>query len=183
MIRNRSALEALPAMASPMPSADKMIIPASSIAASMMAGTFAFLTAKMYRYWASKLTYSSPASRRASRQVAEAMSVLPGGRSRPASLRMLVMKVRVWAPSLCSMANRPGPRGMLLSLTSGFLSGSCWREGPWLAVVPAPDAVGLAPLDAGGQARQPVCAAGADGLGVGDGLREAREPELGIVAG
>ena len=47
MIRNRSALEALPRMASPMPSAERMIMPASSIAASIMAGIRAFLTAKM----------------------------------------------------------------------------------------------------------------------------------------
>jgi hypothetical protein len=52
MIRNRSVLEALPRMASPMPSADKMIMPASSMAASIMAGACAFLTAKMYWYWA-----------------------------------------------------------------------------------------------------------------------------------
>ena len=72
----------------------------------------------------------------ASSQVAAAMSMLPGGRSRPASLRTLVMNVLGSVPSLRSMANRPGPREILVSLTGGFLSGSCWQVGPWLAVVP-----------------------------------------------
>jgi hypothetical protein len=136
MIRNRSVLDALPRIASPIPSADRMIMPASSIVASIIAGTFAFLTAKMYRYWASKETYKRPASSIASSQVAAAMSMLPGSRSLPASLRILVMSLRVSPPSLLSIAKSPGPLGILMLVMVGSPPGSCWREEPWLTAVP-----------------------------------------------
>ena len=60
MIKNRTLLDGLPARASPMPSADKMTMPASSIAASISAAALSPFWAKMNVYWASKLTYISP---------------------------------------------------------------------------------------------------------------------------
>ena len=76
--------------ASPMPSADKVTMPASSIAASISDAALAPLWARMNVYWASKLTYISPALSNARSQVANAMTRLPGVRPDPASRRMLV---------------------------------------------------------------------------------------------
>ena len=80
MIRTRTLRDGLPARASPMPSADKMTMPASSIAASISEAPTMPFWARMNVYWASKLTYSSPAPSSASSQVANAMTQLPGAR-------------------------------------------------------------------------------------------------------
>ena len=85
MIRNRTLRDGWPARASPMPSADKMTMPASSIAASISDAALASFWARMNWYWASKLTYISPAPSSASSQVANAMTRLPGARPDPAS--------------------------------------------------------------------------------------------------
>ena len=84
-IRTRTPADGLPARASPMPSADKMTMPASSIAASISDAALAPFCARMNWYWASKLTYISPPPSSARSQVANAMTRLPGVRPGPAS--------------------------------------------------------------------------------------------------
>ena len=82
MIRTRTLLDGLPVRASPMPRADNMTMPASSIAASISDAALALFWARMNWYWASKLTYISPAPSSARSQAANPMTRLPGIRLR-----------------------------------------------------------------------------------------------------
>jgi hypothetical protein len=85
-IRTRTLPDGLPAGASPMPSADKMTMPASIIVASIIDAPRTPFWAKMNWYWASKLTYISPAPSSARSQVANVMTRLPASAPAAAGL-------------------------------------------------------------------------------------------------
>ena len=114
-IRNRTLDDGLPARASPMRSADKMTMPASSIAASISDAPLTPFWARMNWYWASKLTYISPAPSSASSQVANAITRLPGTRPDPVGRRVLATActqshLRQWEASAARTRLAPAGR-------------------------------------------------------------------------